>query len=514
MASDQTSNYSNSSSSTSEVSSPEDSTAEKEWLKIINLRDGAPIQCFTRIMLNRILPSDSEFTEFVMNFFPNTARKFAIGLNRIDKHNILIADENAEEILAKLRKDFKYKYIEAERTQILRQTAANIFIALNSSDLQIWTLKLKAEFGTLNWETVNKIVDELRSALNSTNIKISKIDYGCVALEIISSNEEYLRAKTQLRGKSIGVLRVEKIYPTIRKRGQLKNLFIRKAELNKEKEEALINAYLITQGAYNSYNHDELAKLSEQNQYLKNSLSFYQDRPLYYKILYNVVVLGDSASGKTSLIKKLTDPSFASMSIPYPVTPTLGDYHADRTMVVNFDTVHRNYVKYCLRFHEYGGRILSSLPLDGMLDNAFEVYKKQEDFDAQGVKIHPGVQALILVVDLGIDRFDIDRINDQVKQYFDRNNLNSILRNNSIRNVILFINKSDLLSKEYIDMQIHAKDLFGDLIVKLNRIRAINDFGNVKIIIGSVYTDMGLMQLYSYLVETSVETVPMPKEQL
>lgn len=489
---------------TPEISSLDLTDIDPKSLEVLNLVRGEPIRYFARNLLGRILPSDSEFTAFVMDFFPNTARTFSIGLNRTDKANILLEKENTEEILEKLRKTSVDKYAEAERTQVIRQTAANISIALNTNDLKIWTLKLKGEFGLLNWEDINKIIDMLRKAANSADIKISKVEMGCIALEIISSQKEYLHLKTYFRGKSIGALRVEEIKPMIAKRGKLRNFLTRNSIIKKEKEEALINAYLIAQGAYSSRNNDRIKTLSNQNEALMSELHFYQERPPLHSVLYDVIVLGISASGKTSLIRKITDPSFASMSIPYPVTPTQGHCQNERTMIIQYDDKQRRYMKYGLRFHEWGGKYPSEA-LHFM--RSVEIEKGKEIVDASDIRFYSGIHALILVADLGINDFSEGRINEQIMSYFNLDYLDSLLKIKSITNVILFINKSDLLSGKHSDIQMEIRKRFSYLIDNLNRMRASNYSANTHVIIGSVYTDMGLVRLYSYLVETSVGTM-------
>lgn len=225
--------------------------------------------------------------------------------------------------------------------------------------------------------------------------------------------------------------------------------------------------------------------------------------PRTQRIIYNVGVIGMNGSGKTALIKKLTDPCFEDFAIlqcssRYP-------QWEERTVVTQYDSRSYTRTEHVLRFIEWAGEFLIEAQSD-MLNMCRPDYYSESG----GTIVNAGIQALVLVVDLAWlagdspadaaprnQVFSKARIQQQNSEYFSPDAMNFLLNErilHYLQRVVVFINKADCMEGRYHEIEDRAQQYFAELISVIQ-----NRTPNVDVVVGSASTDLGLHRLVSSL---------------
>jgi hypothetical protein len=206
--------------------------------------------------------------------------------------------------------------------------------------------------------------------------------------------------------------------------------------------------------------------------WLKQELA---ERPKIVRKTYKVLTIGASGSGKTSLTLKWANPL---IDLGMLAGTSIERYERTVSQVNDGDVL----IDHVLEIHDWGG---------------------EHAVDAQSELVTEEVQALLLVVDLayGNDKSaNPDRIQDQLRE-FQPEVLKYFFGPKTIascKTVVLFINKSDLLSGTPAEVERAGKAFYQRLIDDLRRYSERID---IRIFVGSALYGLNTHHLFSYLVE-------------
>ncbi len=474
--------------------------------QLIKAQPKLPIAAYTRKLLNTVLPGDSEFTAFVIDYYPEIAKKFGSAQNKLEKTNLLLLSENPFEICQRLQEAFPARYEQIEDSQIQKQIVRTMAFAINADEKDTWTLRFSGELGDLSWDDIQKIITYLKNITGAeSQLMLTEVNPGSIELVIISTKEEFKKVKSKL-GKTnrIGTLSILTMEVVRYKTSLWNRLFGYNSE--RVRDDALVDAYFL-QSYSNSRQTNIATKLQiqriEQN-FEKLSTQYSLEKSQRYsieRVIYNVAVLGLSGTGKSSIIRKIVEPRLVDIT---EVRATQFDKH-DRTIVVYHDESRHLLEEHTLTFNEWGGELIYD-SIAAITKSAQDAKIMQGPSQSRPIGPH-GFRAILLVTDVGYfeharkgQKYSAERIKDHLKTFNDT--FIRILLNEDVSHylemVILFVNKSDLLVGEYKEVLSMMKALYAPLEDSIVRKSQTFQF---HIIVGSAQTDMGLVQLTSRLAE-------------
>ena len=482
---------------------PHPVTAASSNDSIVASNPQVPITSYVRKLLNAILPGDTEFTSFVVDYYPEVAKNFGSSQNKTDKTNLLLISQDPSDICRRLRQEFPERYNEIEYGQLQQQIVRSMSISIGNCEKNAWTIRFNGELGDLSWDDIQRIILALKEITgidqSSSQLLLSEINSGSIELVIISTNQEFQKVKAKLEksrhvaGLSVISLQTNKYVPSFW--GRLIGL-----KKNKAREDALVDAYFLNNYAdslrQTAVAREQIADMGREIHSLQNYISSCPKAATFQRIFYDVAVIGLSYSGKTSVIQKIVEPRLEDAR---NIVPTQYRKY-ERTMVVYHNQREAIFREHSLRFHEWGGEYLSQSVLHiSRLNSSTDIVQ-----DDSG--LHRRVQAIVLLVDVGI--YD----SNQGTQEFNQNRINEHLKNlnetyldflfvdeirSHLKAVILFVNKCDLMSDSYDNIHSMVSKYFEPIIARIQRHN--ESLFAFHVIAGSAFSDMGLTRLTGHL---------------
>lgn len=234
-----------------------------------------------------------------------------------------------------------------------------------------------------------------------------------------------------------------------------------------------------------------------------------QHHPAFQRIIYNIGVVGISASGKTALVTKMVNPGFRDIK-GLGQSPRQ-EIH-DRTAIVTHRVKEHKRIEHVFRFHVWAGEAKVAAQTEMLNICRPEYYEEKPEVVRRAY-----LQALILVVDVAqpeqpsqdlygapsLHEFSKERIDDQINRYFSEDAVEFFL-NDQVRPklhvIVLFINKFDRalhLGSNYESAQnVLLEEYFSGLIKTLRK-----HAGRVpvEVVVGSAHTDAGLHEIFCQL---------------
>jgi hypothetical protein len=266
--------------------------------------------------------------------------------------------------------------------------------------------------------------------------------------------------------------------------GVLALIGVRAARLTRELEDAeqkievlsgenhLVAGRLVTEQAARSQLASWLESSEQDAQWHRAELN---RRPLLTRKAYKILTLGVKATGKTSLTLKWSNPLIDLGKLE---GTKIERYERTVSLVTQTDVA----IQHIFEVHDWGGEHI---------------------VDAQQELIVEEINGLLLVVDLGgkdAKEVEPSRIQEQLqefqaqalKYFFGPKTLASC------KTVVLFINKSDLLSGTPAEVEAQAEQLYAPLIENLRRFSTQID---VRVFVGSANYGHSTHLLFSHFVQ-------------
>lgn len=273
--------------------------------------------------------------------------------------------------------------------------------------------------------------------------------------------------------------------------GELRSLFV---QIQDEEEGRDINRFKIEQ------KKEEIKKIRENHNKLENATTSLQKiRPLFAEAFYSIGVLGMQATGKTQLVNRLTNHYHEYVDSTLSSTG-----HKDPELTRSVRTSahegdNRRLAEY-LRFECYAGEAIK----DAITNLNRLCYARP---GPAGDGLIPGIHGLIIVVDLAETRKENDQVVHRYSQERIERNLQEfsepVVRllfqqpiTDKLKVVILFVNKSDMITSPLEELGSAAQRWYGSLIASIRQC-----YGEPLVIIGSVKQDIGLTHLFATLVQ-------------
>ncbi len=224
-----------------------------------------------------------------------------------------------------------------------------------------------------------------------------------------------------------------------------------------------------------SAQQDEQQKIWLDNQHadiicLRSEL---EKRPRITRKIYKILTLGVSSTGKTSLTLKWANP------------------------LVDLGMIQGTKVE------RYERTVSQVVQKEGTTEHVFEIgdWGGERIVDAQQALIVDEIHGMLIVVDLGgkdAKVVDPARIQDQLLEFQPQALQYFFGPAASCKSVVLFINKSDLLSGTPLEVEAQAKSLYGKLISDLGKYASQV---HVQVFVGSATSGHSTHHLFSHFVE-------------
>jgi hypothetical protein len=121
-----------------------------------------------RIMLDTVLLSDDDFMAFVSDNFNEVFKKYGSGMSRVSKSTLLLEGvDDISHIYVKLRQQYP------DRVQLIEMGRAKEHAAFSRSNISygitnqgnMYSLEFKAQFGSLSWDQLSKLLQALTRAI-------------------------------------------------------------------------------------------------------------------------------------------------------------------------------------------------------------------------------------------------------------------------------------------------------------------------------------------------------------
>jgi GTPase SAR1 family protein len=198
-----------------------------------------------------------------------------------------------------------------------------------------------------------------------------------------------------------------------------------------------------------------------------------EKRPKITRKIYKILTLGVSSTGKTSLTLKWANP------------------------LVDLGMIQGTKVE------RYERTVSQVVHKEGTTEHVFEIgdWGGERIVDAQQALIVDEIHGMLIVVDLGgkdAKVVDPARIQDQLLEFQPQALQYFFGPAASCKSVVLFINKSDLLSGTPSEVEAQAKSLYGKLIKDLGRYASQV---HVQVLVGSATSGHSTHHLFSHFVE-------------
>lgn len=198
-----------------------------------------------------------------------------------------------------------------------------------------------------------------------------------------------------------------------------------------------------------------------------------EKRPKITRKTYKILTLGVSSTGKTSLTLKWANP------------------------LVDLGMIQGTKVE------RYERTVSQVAHKDGTTEHVFEIgdWGGERIVDAQKALIVDEIHGMLIVVDLGgkgANAVEPARIQDQLLEFQPQALQYFFGPATSCKTVVLFINKSDLLSGTPSEIEAQAKSLYGKLITDLGRYASQV---HVEVLVGSATSGHSTHHLFSHFVE-------------
>jgi len=215
--------------------------------------------------------------------------------------------------------------------------------------------------------------------------------------------------------------------------------------------------------------------LDHQQQELEWLRSELEKRPKVTRKMYRILTLGIKGTGKTSLTLKWANP------------------------LIDLGTLQGT------KIERYERTVSHVSTKDNTTEHVFEVgdWGGEHIVDAQQELIETEIHGMLLVVDLGgKDAKQVDplRVDQQLRE-FQPQALKFFFGPKTVascKTVVLFINKSDLLSGTPLQIEREAQQIYGELIANL---RVYQSHINIRILVGSATYGHSTHHLFSHFVE-------------
>ncbi len=196
-------------------------------------------------------------------------------------------------------------------------------------------------------------------------------------------------------------------------------------------------------------------------------------RPRITRKVYKILTLGVSSTGKTSLTLKWANP------------------------LVDLGMIQGTKVE---RYERTVSQVVSN---EGTTEHVFEIgdWGGERIVDAQQALIVDEIHGMLIVVDLGgkdAKAVDPARIQDQLLEFQPQALQYLFGPSVSCKSVVLFINKSDLLSGTPSEIEEQAKSLYGKLITDLGKYASRV---HVHVLVGSATSGHSTHHLFAHFVE-------------
>lgn len=228
-----------------------------------------------------------------------------------------------------------------------------------------------------------------------------------------------------------------------------------------------------------------LQEKQEEIDLLENQL---EERPHYKRHVFRIVTIGKKGTGKTALTKKWARPTFDLGEVQgteyQAYTKTVSRVHGNKT-ITDID----------IEIHDWGGE---------------HIVQAHEQLS------HHEIHGLLFVVDLARDGGEVDaeRVQEQLTE-FTPQVLQYYLSGSRItqhcQTVVLFINKSDVISTSPLEAEEKAREVYKTLIDD------INTFANkvsVKVIVGSGLYGHGTHILFGHFIRSFLPDDAYSKDML
>lgn len=134
-----------------------------------------------RKMLMTILPGTSDLDAFIVDFFPEVYKRFSSGMDRNARINELFIQHESSEIFLKLCE------AHPNRVKDWSVVAAKLSNRASSgSTYLLWALHLQGEFGQLDWNEIQNIINTLSKKCNKLKIRLYQISAGSIRIILFS----------------------------------------------------------------------------------------------------------------------------------------------------------------------------------------------------------------------------------------------------------------------------------------------------------------------------------------
>lgn len=149
---------------------------------------------YFRSLINTVIPGDSQFEAYVIDFYPNISCQFSNGMDRTQKINLFITNLNdIEEAIKYLH--IKYPQ-EVEKFHHLHQNRSSH--ALEDGRSRRWSIDIEATFGDYDRKQINKIIDKVRDLCNDVKIELIEIKPGSIVLIVECAEQTYKHIKNMI----------------------------------------------------------------------------------------------------------------------------------------------------------------------------------------------------------------------------------------------------------------------------------------------------------------------------